>query len=46
MKESQQNWILGNKDVDASWDQYVSDLKSLGLDEVIAAYQAAYNRQK
>ena len=35
MKESQQNWILGNKDVDASWDQYVSDLKSLGLDEVM-----------
>ena len=45
-KETQQNWIMGNKDVDATWDQYIADLKSLGLDELLAAYQAAYDRQK
>ena len=46
MKETQQNWIMGNKDVDASWDQYIADMNSLGLEELLAAYQAAYDRQK
>lgn len=45
-KEMQQNWIMGNADVDATWDQYIANLQSLGLDELLAAYQAAYDRQK
>ena len=39
-----QNWILGNKDVDATWDEYITHLKELGVDEVIAIQQAAYDR--
>ena len=42
--EWMQNWIMGNKDVDATWDEYISGLNGLGLQEVVAAYQTAYDR--
>lgn len=44
--EMQTKWIMGNADVDATWDAYIADLKSLGLDEVVGVYQAAYDRTK
>ncbi|MBE7026925.1 MAG: extracellular solute-binding protein [Ruminococcaceae bacterium] len=44
MDEMRQNWLLGNKDVDATWDEYITHLKELGVDEVIAMQQAAYDR--
>ena len=37
------NWIMGSADVNADWDEYVSQVKSLGLDEYISLYQEAYN---
>lgn len=42
--ETTQGWIMGNTDVAATWDKYVNDLKAMGLDEVISAYQSAYDR--
>ena len=37
------NWITGSADVNADWDEYVSQVKSLGLDDYISLYQEAYN---
>ena len=42
--ETTQGWIMGNTDVAATWDKYVNDLNAMGLDEVISAYQSAYDR--
>jgi hypothetical protein len=36
--------ILGNEDIDANWDNLVSTIQSMGLDDIIAQYQAAYDR--
>lgn len=45
MTEMAQNWILGTKDVDASWADYQAQLKKKNLDKVIAVMQKAYDRQ-
>lgn len=37
------SWIDGSADVNADWDEYVSQVKSLGLDDYIAVYQDAYD---
>lgn len=42
--ENTQSWLLGNADIDATWDAYVAKLKEMGIDEVISAYQSAYDR--
>lgn len=36
-------WIQGDADVNADWDEYVSQLNALGLKEYIAIYQEAYD---
>ncbi|MCR4588756.1 MAG: extracellular solute-binding protein [Lachnospiraceae bacterium] len=43
VKETSANWIV-NGNVDAEWDNYVKQLDSMGLPEVVAAWQAAYDR--
>jgi len=45
MLERQQSWILGNGDVEADWDAYIAELDSLGLNDVLAVMQTAYDRQ-
>lgn len=45
MLERQQSWILGNGDVEAEWDDYIAQLKKMGLDDVLAVMQSAYDRQ-
>ncbi len=42
--EKEQIWVLGKGDVEAEWDKYVADLKGMGLDEVLAVYNSAYDR--
>ncbi|MDR2617783.1 MAG: hypothetical protein LBC62_02825 [Treponema sp.] len=37
--------ILGEKSL-ANWDSYISDLKRLGLDELIGIFQARMDRAK
>lgn len=35
---------MGTKDIDATWDQYQADLKSMGYEEYQKAQQDAYDR--
>lgn len=35
-------FILGEKDIDAEWDKYLSDLKTAGIDELLAIEAEAY----
>ena len=42
--ETEQKWVLGKGDIEAEWDKYISDLKAMGLDEVLAVYNSAYDR--
>ncbi len=42
--EFYQGAILGNIDVDAAWDSYIEQLKDYGVEKVLAAMQAAYDR--
>ena len=43
-KEQTQKWVLGAEDPAKTYDSYISKMKDIGLDEVIAIYQAAYDR--
>ena len=43
VKEKFASWIVDGA-VEDEWDAYVSQLKSLGVDDVIATYQQAYDR--
>jgi putative aldouronate transport system substrate-binding protein len=45
IKETAQNWVLGTKDVDKTWDEYQRTLKKYGLDKVTAVMNQAYQRQ-
>ncbi|WP_204114490.1 extracellular solute-binding protein [Shimia biformata] len=45
MLERQQAWILGTGDVEADWDDYLSQLDRMGLNEVLKVMQSAYDRQ-
>ncbi len=44
LEETVQKWILGNEDVSETYDRFIKDLKSLGVDEYISIEQAAYER--
>ncbi len=44
IQECQQKWLLGAEDPGASFDTYIEKLKSMGMDEVLQVYQAAYDR--
>ena len=39
-------FITGETDVEAGWATYLNDLKKMGLEDIIAIYQAAYDRTK
>lgn len=43
VKEKFASWIV-NGNVDSEWDAYVSQLQTLGVDDVVATYQQAYDR--
>ena len=38
-------FVTGQVDINTGWDQYLADLKTNGLDEYLAIYQAAYDRK-
>ena len=44
VKEKFAAWVTGEADVDAEWDTFVEQLKSLHVEELVAAYQAQYDR--
>ena len=44
VSEYEQGVILGTIDVDSTWESHVAELESLGLKEILAAYNSAYAR--
>ena len=38
------DFIIGNKSLENDWDAHIATLQSMGLDEYVAIYQAAYDR--
>lgn len=42
--EVYQKWTMGDGDIDAEWDSYVSRIQQLGLDEMMQIQQEAYDR--
>lgn len=42
--ETLQKWILGAADIDATFDEYMNRMKELGMEDILSAYQAAYDR--
>jgi len=45
MLERQQSWILGNGDVMEDWDEYIETVNEMGMQELLAVMQTAYDRQ-
>lgn len=39
-------FITGVMNVDTEWKDYISKINAMGLDKVLKAYQAAYDRWK
>lgn len=37
-------FITGEADIDGTWEEYIKTLNKMGMDKVIAAKQAAYDR--
>ena len=46
ISESTAKFITGEADIATGWDQFIKDLEKMGLNDVIAIYQAAYDRAK
>ena len=46
IEEYEQSVLMGVQDIDATWDNHIASLKAMGLDEVVAAYNSAYERYK
>lgn len=44
ISEETAKFITGQRDIAAEWDQFVADLYALGLEDVLGAYQSAYDR--
>lgn len=36
-------WITGEGDIDAEWDEYISKLEDLGLEQMLTIYQSGYD---
>lgn len=41
-----EKWIIDGENLEDGWEQYKTDLESMGLGEVFAIYQAAYERYR
>ena len=46
MVQATAEFIVGTRDIDREWEQYVDDLNRMGLDELIRIYQIAYDRYR
>lgn len=45
-QETTQKWVLGGLDVDASWDEYIETMQTLGVEEYVSLMQQAYEDYK
>ncbi|MBQ8232182.1 MAG: extracellular solute-binding protein [Lachnospiraceae bacterium] len=39
-------FLIGEKDIDSEWNNYLAELEKIGYKELLAAYQTAYDRTK
>lgn len=44
ISETEQQWIMGSKDVTKTFDDYMKSLKNMGIDDVVEVYNNAYQR--
>lgn len=44
--EQIQKWTFDGSTIDSGFDKYMSDIKAMGIDEILSAYQNAYDRMK
>ena len=44
MLEQLQKWTFDASMIDQQFDGYMQTLKDMGMDEIVSAYQAAYDR--
>lgn len=44
--EMKAKWVTGELDVNETWDEYVTTLKNMGMEEYVAIYQNAYDAYK
>lgn len=44
VQEQIQKWTFDGSTIDADFDKYLSDLQAMGIQDVLDAYQAAYDR--
>lgn len=42
VEETMQKWVMGTESVDETWDEFIKQLKVLGVDELIDIYNNAY----
>lgn len=40
------SFVRGDSNIDTGWNDYLSNLKRLGVDDMVSVYQNAYNKQK
>ncbi|HBP39204.1 MAG TPA: ABC transporter substrate-binding protein, partial [Clostridiales bacterium] len=43
LQEMTAKFITGESDIETGWDSYLSELEEIGLDNMLAIYQAAYD---
>lgn len=43
-KQMEAKFIMGKADIETEWDAYVAEVERMGIADVLAAYQAAYDR--
>ena len=44
IQSTKAEFIIGTQDIDANWDTFLQTLDSMGLQELLAIEQAAYDR--
>jgi putative aldouronate transport system substrate-binding protein len=44
INETMQKWTFDGSRIEKEFDQYMKNLKNMGMDEVVAAYQSAWDR--
>lgn len=44
IEETTAAFLMGNKDIDAEWDNYLNELKKIGIEKALEINQAAYDR--
>ena len=45
-KTAAANFVTGEWDIDKQWDTYLSELEKMGIADLLAVYQTAYDRTK